>query len=97
MVFLKTIKEIMNDIFEDTSNVVDGDEELEGYKKGWNVGFNAGVIAFILENKENAIKWIKEIKLATMRNADNEEAYAFDENTINWIKHFHNIIDKDLM
>ena len=89
---LQTIDELIPD--EDISDVVDGDEELEGYSKGWKVGvmFAKGMI------KVESKKWIKSLNECEDREeiekVTNYGAFSFPcetEAQIKWIKHFNNL------
>ena len=62
--------DIRNDLKEDMSDIVDDDTELEGYDKGWRVGYNMGVAMSFQKNKENVIKIIKHLNQTRPRIED---------------------------
>ena len=100
---LKTANEIKEKLCksENISDIIDGDCELEGYMKGWRVGYHMGVLQSFQKNKDEAIKWIKELRkdcpkgISPMRVVGKNRLQHI-EFIEHWIKHFFNITEREL-
>ncbi len=82
MIELKTLKDIKEDI----------DSEQWEFDSAWSPGAYRALELL----KQEAIKWIKELKETDEFSEDEQGIFDNNYNVQEWIKHFFNITEEDL-